>query len=244
MRKYIRICLWLCFPVIIWSQEPQKTIEVTYVKAYKNYKDTTDAPPKIIKDIEYKLICDKNKSRFEITKKPFLVEYVEELGERVISRGGGNGFYYKNIAEKVKMHQVESVIDGKELLIELPFNEYQWVITKEQKEILGYSCYKAFTEYEYEAPDHTGTKMTPYKVRIEVWYAPELSYPFGPAGHDGLPGLVLEKYSSSFYFIASKIDFKNSEAEIIKPKYGIKITKEEYSNQIKDMYKEYFPDLN
>lgn len=220
-----------------WSQENEKFMEVTYVKAYKNFKDSTKATPKVLKDIEYKLTCNKNEARFEFL--PSMQNDGEVTNSRFISRGGGDGIYYKNISEKIKLHQQESPIDNKRYLVKVPFIEYEWIITKEKKEISGYLCYKAYTEHEYEVPDKTGSKMEKVKYKTIVWFAPEINRSFGPAGFDGLPGLVLEKYSSSFYFIASKIIFKENEksSNIIKPKDGIEITKAEYDNQISEEYK-------
>jgi GLPGLI family protein len=80
------------------------------------------------------------------------------------------------------------------------------------------------------------------KVMTVVWFTPEINYSFGPAGFDGLPGLVLEKYSSSFYFIASKISFKNhtENKNIHKPKDGIEITNDEYNQNNKDAINKLF----
>ncbi len=97
-------------------------------------------------------------------------------------------------------------------------------------------CYKAYAEIEYEYnfpnPNGNGNKV---KVMTVVWFAPELNYSFGPAGFDGLPGLVLEKYSSSFYFLASKISFidGNKKTRELKPKEGIEITNDEYDQMSK-----------
>ncbi len=132
----MKLYTWLCFlffiQISIWSQEKEKTLEVTYVKAYKNYKDSTNGAPKTMKNLEYILICTKNEARFEFI--PNMEIDGENANRRFKSRGGGNGVYYKNNEEKLKLHQSNSPFDNKKYLIKIPFNEYKWVITKEKKQ--------------------------------------------------------------------------------------------------------------
>lgn len=241
MKLYIKLCLFfLIIPIISWCQEQEKTIEVTFLKAYKNFRDTTSVAPKTIENIEYKLVCNTNEARFEIVPKK--EKNMELTSERFLYNYEDQSVYYKNIPENLKLSQTISPFDKKLYLVKSSFNEYDWVITKEKKEILGYTCYKAYTEYEYKYKvfKYIG-KDTKVKVKIIAWFTPEINYSFGPAGVDGLPGLVLEKYSASFYLIASKIAFNNSiDINILKPKEGIEITYGEYHKTQTDLQKKYF----
>ncbi len=56
----------------------------------------------------------------------------------------------------------------------------EWETTDESKEILGYQCFKATTEYR-------GRRWT-------AWFAPEIPVQEGPWKLCGLPGLILEAY--------------------------------------------------
>ncbi|BFG69603.1 hypothetical protein KACHI17_04840 [Sediminibacterium sp. KACHI17] len=57
-----------------------------------------------------------------------------------------------------------------------------WKISPETKEIKGYTCQKATTEF---------------KGRFyEVWFCPKVPYPYGPWKLGGLPGLILEASDS------------------------------------------------
>lgn len=235
MGNVLKMLLLMFFCANVCITAKGQSIEVTYVKAYKNHRDTTNTTPKTLKDLRYILTCNRNAAKFELVR--FMENDTRKENKRFLSRGGGDGVYYKNVIDSLKLHQLESFVDGKLYLINIPFEEYQWTITNETKKISNYTCYKAFTEFIIEVPDKIGSKMEEQKYEIVVWFTPEINYSFGPAGFDGLPGLVLEKYSSSFYFIASKIVFdKNNIKNIAKPQKGTYIDKAEYDKMIKTAY--------
>lgn len=58
----------------------------------------------------------------------------------------------------------------------------EWQISEESKEILGYQCFKASTDYR-------GRRWT-------AWFAPEIPVQEGPWKLCGLPGLILEAYDA------------------------------------------------
>lgn len=64
-----------------------------------------------------------------------------------------------------------------------PIDEIDWEIGDSTKNILGYSCNVATTEYH-------GRKWT-------AWFAPDLPLPFGPWKLRGLPGLILQAESDN-----------------------------------------------
>lgn len=222
---YVLILL-LSLPVL--AQD--KAVEVIYAKAYKNARDTSDSPPSVMKDLEYRLYCSPVASHFEFIAA--MSNDANKANERYIGMGGGGGVYYKNIATKEKLLQLSTF--GGDFLIEENYDKYTWELKKEKKEILGIECYKAIGSYrEYS---HLTKKNN--TITVTAWYAPGIPLPFGPAGYDGLPGLILESSTPSFYFIAQEIKFRDKLKKIKAPAKGKKVTMEEFNKQIYKAFKE------
>ena len=143
MRLFFNAAICLLFPLALFSQN-HKTIEVTYVKAYKNHKDTSDTPPRVMKNLAYQLLCNLNESRFEYI--PAMMNDGDKTNQRFIGAGGGKGVYYKNFKEKKKIWHMNKY--GEDFLIQEDFNRYKWQLFKnETNKILGYTCYKAVATY-------------------------------------------------------------------------------------------------
>src|SRR5690606_27221251 len=128
-----------------------------------------------------------------------------EIGEEdiiyklAVNLGGGNSIYYRTKDEKI-----EHIGDfGKKINVVYDPNELNWEITKDTKEIMGYTCYKAVGYKEQYDP---GRKKILTFSPI-AWFAPEINVPYGPNGIDGLPGLVLEgSMNGKLFFYADKIE--------------------------------------
>ena len=219
------------------SQNIEESVTCVTYKMGLIPNETIDNQPKSIEEnkkiedyktarelIECKLYFTKDRSIYSLVEKldvgdPFIYKMVALRAK---------GIYYKDINTKEKITQTEF---GGLLNIIHPYDEYKWEITNETKIINGYKCYKAICTYEEF--DKRRNKMLTFNP--EVWFAPELSFPFGPLGLDGVPGLVLEaSFNSRTYFYASKIEFnlKNPPIKIEKPKNGRYITQEEYNRQL------------
>lgn len=220
--KNILSLFYVLFFCIGWSQstEKEKTIEVTYIKAFKNHKDTTNTPPKKIKGLEYQLLFDKDESRFA---------YIEQMGidgndtnNRYVGRIGGSGIYYCNLKNSEKKRTVN--LYDSDYTIDVSQNKIKWNLIKESKKILGYDCYKAEGKY-IEYSNFLKKEIT---FNITAWYTPHIPVPYGPASYDGLPGLVLEASRSSFYFIANEINLDKN-TKIKKPKEGKSISQIDYN---------------
>ncbi|TDP61936.1 GLPGLI family protein [Flavobacterium dankookense] len=181
---------------------------------------------------EYVLYFDKNKSLFSMVD---VIDTDESL-ETKITRQLVNDSYFKDNFKKEKIKQNTSL--EKIVNIILPFEEYKWSISNETKIIDGYTCYKASCIYqEYDENRKKMLTFTPF-----VWFAPSLPHSFGPAGLDGLPGLVLEgTFNGRLYFYATKINLNdNTIKKIDKFNNGEYVTEEEYQK----IEKEYYNKLN
>lgn len=227
MKNLFFLILSLFFITSICSQNGllNNTIEVTYVKAYKNHRDTTSTPPKMMKNLEYHLLFNSNEARFEYIKS--MTNDGDNTNSRFIGRGGGNGISYKNLKQKEKLMQTNSG-DERLYLVQEDLNKYKWKLHKETKKILGYNCFKATTEYKF----FHYFKNEETTLNITAWYTPRIPAPFGPAGYDGLPGLVLESHQASFYLIATDIKHHNKTKTIKRPEKGIELPEEEFNKAL------------
>jgi len=228
MKKFVIIILLLFSGINLWSQNDllNKTIEVTYIKGYKNYKDTVNAPPRLMKNLEYQLLLNNNEARFEYISS-MISDGDRITNSRFIGKGGGDGIYYKNLKQKEKLVQTDN--DNQKLyLVEEDLNQYKWTLHKDQKKILGYDCFKATGQYSFFGY-FRNRKIT---INITAWYTPSIPVPFGPSGYDGLPGLVLEAQKGSFYFIAQEVNFHNKTKPIKRPNEGELLSREEFHKTI------------
>lgn len=81
----------------------------------------------------------------------------------------------------------------------------------DQKIINGFLTYKAKKIVKNVEGKHE---------EIIAWYAPELSFPFGPSIYSGLPGLIVQLQEREKMFVLSKIDFNTNEGLISEPNKG------------------------
>lgn len=217
--------LFLLFSLYMSSQN----IEVTYKQLYKNKNNFSKSEPQLL-NTNYSLkISDGKTAIFRINNKLNTdndsSNYIEQLALSV----GKNLVYYKDLIKKEKIVFVSMF--GRKISVYETFKTYNWVLLNEKKKIGDYICYKAICT---ESKAHPITKEVMKEV-ITVWYAPQINLPFGPSGYDGLPGLVLESYADSFYFVATKINLKKKNIIIVKPNSDEVMSKKEYESLIDDI---------
>ena len=99
--------------------------------------------------------------------------------------------------------------------------EYEWRLTSEQAEHLGYMVIKATAEHDSTA--------------IEAWFTPEIPVGGGPGPYGGLPGmiLVLSVDDGHTKYFATEIALGDVEEGLIKtPKEGKEMSREEYDELV------------
>src|SRR5690606_11937681 len=104
----------------------------------------------------YQLTLSPEESTFEFIEKVDNTQ-TEETG-RVMISFGEKGIFYKNLPEKITLRESESW--SQNYLINDSIKNYDWKITKETQEILGYETRKA-------------TAVVDSTTTIEAWYAPK-----------------------------------------------------------------------
>lgn len=190
----------------------------TSVEDLKWYDDYIAA----FEQIEFELLYDSNKSIFKLVDK---LELIEDFNYKKVSLIVGNNVNYKNNSIKEKLFYTDNF--GEIFNVILSFDEYKWEITTETKIIDGYKCYKATsTKEKYDRLGNKNGFYYPY-----AWFTPEIPSSFGPAGLDGLPGLVLEGSvkGAKFVYYASKINLDYiTKKDIERPTCSNEISQAEY----------------
>jgi GLPGLI family protein len=214
MKVYFSLVFLLFFSL---AHTQEKTIKVIYTKAVKKITDESDKPPQLISDLNYILLTNKHQSLFYFDKK---LDNDYESNSRLINRAGGGSVHFVSYRDSIKLEQTKFA--DQLFLIERPLNEYVWEITNEFKIINNYKSYKAICEYEI----YSELRKKTIKFKIIAWFTTEIPLSFGPAGFNGLPGLILELQNGGFYYIATNIS--NTNAIIISPTKGKNVTQKEY----------------
>lgn len=130
-----------------------------------------------------------------------------------IIRSNGNSAVYTHFADK-KMVEQRSIF-GRPFRIERQLDQVDWKLTNEQKDILGYTCFKATS-----GPD---------SMLITAWFTPQIAVPGGPATYGQLPGMILEVEFDNIHLVATEIKAELDDATLIKgPAKGKIVTEEEF----------------
>lgn len=183
----------------------------------------------------YQLIMTPDESLYEYQER--INNEQKEEGARVSISFGQRGKLYKNLKENLVLREANSW--NMDYLIQDSVNTYDWKITRESQDILGYETRKATAEID---------SIT----NLVAWYAPRLSFKSGPDVYGGLPGLILklEKNSKTKTggvqtqtTTAISIQTGNEKTKITRPKKGKLVNQKEFKEEnekqmqrMKEMY--------
>jgi GLPGLI family protein len=136
----------------------------------------------------------------------------------------GNNIFYTHNDSVIKIKFVNNHI-GK-FIVSYHDNTI-WKLENESKYINNFLCYKATSE------DIVINSKGTFKHPIVAWYCPSIPFNFGPKGHTGLPGLILELHVRNISWGATKIEISSENKIIEKPTKGKIITEEEFEKILK-----------
>lgn len=188
------------------------------IVADKMAKDISAKFNSAIEESDYQLIVDDTTAIFRV-KETMDTDYDENKIRKAKIIAGG--IRYRHLKDSLNIQQKSFL--GKQFNIVHPYSIYDWTITKEKKVISGFTCYKAIASKKVRSIINNNENL----VSFSVWFTPEIPLPFGPAGIDGLPGLVLFasiNSSGSTYFYADKIEYNKN----LDTKDSIDLDKGEY----------------
>ncbi len=148
---------------------------------------------------------------------------------KVIGLGqGADGGLYKNTKKRLLVETRDMF--GKLFLIRDSLTRPEWVVTDEQREIQGYTCYKA------ELATMMGTTT--------AWFTPDIPVNLGPGSYWGLPGFILQANNGRQKITCTELDISLGEtAEVVPPTKGKEINLADYNalydkkvNEMQRMY--------
>lgn len=154
---------------------------------------------KAASQLNFELIFDQTNASFGLVKNLSL-DTESNTADLANFMFGGKSTYFTNLNDR-QLYEQKEFLD-KKFLIKTSYDDLNWSLTNESKEISGFQCYKAVSYREVTTGPDTENK----NVEILAWYCPEIPVNFGPFEAVGLPGLVLEFSSTNHSYVASKIN--------------------------------------
>ena len=207
MKKYIAL-----FLIIQTNISSSQSLRGTYVMEFFNGINEKSEIVKAskINPITYGFAYSNNKSRYSIieSKENAIdsVEVVDENGEKkkipeVITTATNNTIY-KDSKQNLFRKEYTKLNSNFSIKDELPI--FDWNITDETTNILGYLCKKAVSKKE--------------KVIIVAWFCDEIPINTGPDRFWGLPGLIMKVEIGKFSTITiDKLKLVKEELVIEEP---------------------------
>lgn len=236
ISKYYLIFVILLFNFQLFSQNLKIIYSIEsnfdFEKVHSELlRDDPGVQSKIMSEITNQAHLIANKSTYSLEVTGFLSHFYlnstleneafDQNVNKLAQLMSDKGTFYQD----AKSNRVFEKLSTNEVLIAYDFNFYQWELTYETQEILGFTCYKATVYYEDKHP-MTGAAIP---REITVWYAPDLPAYFGPQGFAGLPGLILKKCQKGNCMVATEI--KEHTNKISLPK-GEVLTREEFQKRL------------
>ena len=141
----------------------------------------------VTRSLRFQLLFTRDASLFELQPQLRLDTENRFLYHIALLETKGDRRYYLNGTTRTRLYERPDLKSDTVYHISDVFDKHPWRLLEGTRNIAGYSCRKA--SYDYTYTDLDGIDKT---VHVTAWYAPDLPYPYGPAGFDGLPGLILE----------------------------------------------------
>jgi len=195
---------------------PNKKKSLEHSKFSNYYNEERKKMNENSKRISYSLKFNEFEASFISNKSMSIGESNDDV-EYAILHVGGNGKYY--FSSKTNKSLWAHDVFGSDVIVVDTINSNDWKITKETKLIGKYKVVKAIKEKQL------GNDKV---VDVVAWFAPEIPNSYGPIGHYGLPGLILELQERDFILFAKEVKFRKKVIQINKPFKGKQLSREEY----------------
>ena len=135
-------------------------------------------------------------------EKPFFDSLLSEIGEDPKSHTMMiNWFVYRDLKAKTILNKHTLPWRKNSIEYTEPQMRMSWTVSEETKEILGYTCQKAETDFR-------GRHWT-------VWFTPEIPVDCALWKFSGLPGLIMKACSADDFYIFSAVSIENKALKIL-----------------------------
>ena len=230
----MKCIIFFLFSVCAFSQNTNKVIynvsqavDEIYVKNLPSeLQNKLQQTKEEFKKLSLELIFNDSISVFKLSD-GIRSNTVEE--KLAISKAGVNSDLYTNIIQNksFRNNNIDFMQKPKEFLIYFDL-EFDWKITSEKKMIDQIEVIKAVGKVY---------KNEKYQ-EVVAWFAPKLSYQYGPIGIGKLPGLILELQLGTMYYTLNRVEFGVKDIDIRMPKEGKLVEVKEYFKQLRERYEE------
>lgn len=218
-----KIILTFFFLISFKTVLSQKSLSITYTIETKfDLEEMRDTEAQemsmmvsdIMSDFEFQLMIDGGESIFKQSEQ-LVRDDINPLSYKLATGFcSGNEVWHTKKGDTIKR---VALLDSNPLTILILNEEVKWEILNKTKYIGKFKVIKATT---------TRKLGSNYVEKIDVWFAPELPYSFGPLGYNGLPGLILEMHRDNIVYKFKEVEEKNISIKF--PKGSKEMTFEEY----------------
>ncbi|WP_067034207.1 GLPGLI family protein [Allomuricauda sp. CP2A] len=196
------------------------------------YETEKNAVVLALSEIKGELFFNSERSRYVVKS---ILGKENDLPYKVARIMAGNEwFIYRN--EQTKIERIRTM--GEIFNVERPYETYDWAISNESKMIGNFKTFKATASFTEK--NNFTNKTEDFQVK--AWFCPDIHFPYGPKGVNGLPGLVLEVNFGSIIIRADRINLnieKNRNLQDV-PKNGIQISNEDFNELRRKRYSKKF----
>jgi GLPGLI family protein len=209
MRFFLLLCCLLSIPLTaqsisgsaIFETESASvmTFDTTSRISQQQQREINERMQKAMRK-QYRLVFNASEGLYK--QVPKLATPSAEKEVNVIGLGQGvDGGLYKDTKRGLLVETRDMF--GKLFLIEDTLARPEWEILEEQKDIQGYTCYKA------ELPTKFGATT--------AWFTPDIPVNLGPGSYWGLPGFILQADNGRLRITCTELNIAMGEAAVVEP---------------------------
>ncbi|WP_421919152.1 GLPGLI family protein [Marinifilum sp.] len=202
----IAFSILILVPTVLAAQEKELYIKYKYTQSDKLRLIYSEGSSRRKGTVEVFSYGNKIASR----KYKGILNTLDEDGNSIAS----DTMYYYTVIDYPKGYLLisdDSPAERAQLLLKEPLNLFEWKPGMDTKTILGYTCHKATCNFRGR--------------NYEAWFTRDIPFKAAPWKFHGLPGAILEVYSTDEYcsWVAEGLEIRPFKKEIELPFYGCDI---------------------